>query len=439
MYRYIRIISIILVLLPFTGRSQGDLKKQLSLSDAIQTGLLNNFNIGISKLNLKTAQINNTQGIAGRFPQVSLFANSNNVYDDNYSGGQESGKTDRNVLEAGLRTSWTLFSGFKVNITKKKLDALEELSEGNSEVIIENNIQSIILAYYNILLQQGKLEVLENIKKLSRDKYHFEMNRKEIGSSVTYNVLQSKDSYLADSINYLEQQLNIRKSMQNLNLLLGDQPGVQYILTDKFEADAIDFNEEELLSTVMKDNKSLRNQYVNIKLKQYETKLANSSLWPSISLNAGTSHSNSTIKVENHSSLSPNNINYYANISLSFNLFNGGRTRAAIKSARINEDITSLQTKQLEFSVKNEIFTNYDLYNIRKQLVATSMNAVETAKMNLDISLELFKNGSINSFNYRDIQLQYLNASISHLASIFNLIDTQVELLRLSGNVIGYK
>jgi len=48
-----------------------------------------------------------------------------------------------------------------------------------------------------------------------------------------------------------------------------------------------------------------------------------------------------------------------------------------------------------------------------------------------------FKSGAINSFNFRDIQLRYINASIRRLEAIFDLIDTETELLRLTGGIVS--
>ena len=56
---------------------------------------------------------------------------------------------------------------------------------------------------------------------------------------------------------------------------------------------------------------------------------------------------------------------------------------------------------------------------------------------NLEIAQDRFKAGTINSFNYRDIQLVYLNAALAKAEAVFNLIDTQTELMRLTGNIVA--
>ena len=56
--------------------------------------------------------------------------------------------------------------------------------------------------------------------------------------------------------------------------------------------------------------------------------------------------------------------------------------------------------------------------------------------MNMQISREKFDAGAINSFNYRDVQQIYLNASQGQLQAIYNFIDAQTSLLKLAGVII---
>jgi len=125
------------------------------------------------------------------------------------------------------------------------------------------------------------------------------------------------------------------------------------------------------------------------------------------------------------------------NISLNFNLYDGGRTRRLIKQAHIQEDIGSIQEDQLKQTLSNALLTVYEMYQIRKQLLSVADLGLETAQLNLDLSTEKFKNGSINSFNFRDVQIVYLNSEFNRLEAVYNLINTHTELLRATGGIIS--
>ncbi len=54
----------------------------LSLTDAIRTGLENNFQVRIMQEYSEMARINNSWGTVGRYPSLNIGANSINRYDD---------------------------------------------------------------------------------------------------------------------------------------------------------------------------------------------------------------------------------------------------------------------------------------------------------------------------------------------------------------------
>jgi len=92
---------------------------------------------------------------------------------------------------------------------------------------------------------------------------------------------------------------------------------------------------------------------------------------------------------------------------------------------------------ELSKTLSNQLKTRFDLFEIRKKLLMVAEASGVSTRLNLQIAEEKFKAGAINSFNYRDIQLRYLNSSISRLQAIYNLIDTETTLLRLTGGIIA--
>lgn len=412
---------------------------ELSLEDAVRKALDNNYDIRISAKNSEIAENNNSWGMAGRYPVLSLGLNQSNRFDNtpNRTGTGGRDKYFTNSIAPFINLNWTLFDGFSVNISKEKFELLQKFTEGNAEVTVENTIQGVILAYYQILLEEEKLKVLENLMKLSRDRYDYMVTKKDIGSAVTYDVLQAKDAYLCDSSNYLFQKLNVKNAWLNLRLLLGENDNISYTLTEKFEFDAPDYNLAELTDKMRSGNKTIRNQYINQEILKKEIAFQKSSLYPTLGLNAGADHFNTRSKYENTDASYSYSLDYYANFSLSFNLSNGGRVKTAIQNAKIDEQTGQLSIAEMEHSLTNLLINYYELYKIRKQIYQVSLVSVESSELNLQISGDKFKSGAINSFNYRDIQLVYLNAALGRLEAIYNLIDINTELLRITGGIIS--
>ena len=126
-----------------------------------------------------------------------------------------------NSLTPYANLQWLLFDGLSVSMNKQKLGLLEEYSLGYSTIVVENTIQSIILGYYLALLEEERLKVLESVKGLSGDRYNYEMIRKDLGSAVTFDVLQAKNSYFSDSTNYLLQQLRVKNAFLTIEFVIG--------------------------------------------------------------------------------------------------------------------------------------------------------------------------------------------------------------------------
>ena len=236
MINYIKILILISGIAMFQCAEAQQIAS-LSLEDAVSIALEKNFDIQISNKNLESAQINNSWAAAGMFPSVSIGLSQTNRFDNSESQTSD----DRNeMVNSGIRPyiqlQWMLFNGFSVYINKDKFELIEKLSEGNAALIVENKIQAVVLAYYQILRNKEKLNTIEKVKKLSRDRYQYVETKKQFGSAVSYDVLQAKNAYLNDSTYYLLQSLELKKAQLNLNLLMGVEKDDAYQLTSEFNA-----------------------------------------------------------------------------------------------------------------------------------------------------------------------------------------------------------
>lgn len=420
--------------------------QDLTLSDAVVKGLENNFSIQIESQRVDIARNNNNAGEAGMFPSISVgIGESLSLTElDNPAGFLRSGNIKGRSFNPTATVNWTLFNGFNVRMTKDRLEFLEQQSVGNAQVVIENSIQAIILAYYTALLEEQRLDVFERTLKLSRDRYEYGRMRGELGTAVTFDILQDKNAYLTDSSNYISQVLNYRNSLRNLNLLMGIDVEEYYELTDSLEVEAQDFVLDELYGKMTSSNSNLKNQFITQEILRKDVQVAKSGLYPSINLNLNGS-SNSQVQdlsgaefangTNGESGIKSSTLNYSAGLTLSYTLFNGGRIRRQLENARINEQIGQLQISELKQSLKNNLISTFDQYNLRNNLLAISRENVETSELNLQLATDRYRNGTITSFEFRDIQITFLTTSLQYVQAIFNLIESETELMRLTGGI----
>ncbi len=429
----IRTISIIICFsgLIFSTYARDNTNNELGLSAAIQKTLENNYGIIISNSDADIAAINNHWGNAGGYPSVGFDLSSVNNYE---ISNRENALTNR--LSGSIGLQWVLFDGFRVRSTKEQLSRLEDLALGNSAVVVESAIEDVIMAYYAVLLEQQRLKVLETAMKLSRDRYDYELARKELGGSVTYNVLQAQNVYLSDKAEFISQEAALRQAIRNLNFIMGEEPGMQWTLTESFAAPEKEYQTAVLLDKMESSNSVLKNQYINLMLQKSKLKISQSERYPTLSMSAGVDDTYIRVNPEKSDPSASGSFNTYGNLTLSYNLFTGGNRKRAIEVAQINREIAEIEIQQMTHNLTNQLFSVYDQYEVNKLLLEVARESLEAAELNMQIAEDKYRSGVINSFNYRDIQLIYINAALTKLRAIYNLIGTNTSLTRLTGGFI---
>lgn len=435
---------------------------KLSLSDAIKLGLANNYDIRIEDESVTKANNNNNWGQAGRMPKVDLNVTQNNSTSniDNdpqfnfgfVSPGFTLNNSVSNSLTPTANVGWTFFSGNKITITKRQLENLQRESEGNADIVISNTIQTIILGYYRVMLESERLNRFQQQLDLSRDKYEYWQLKSDVGGAVKTEVLLEEGNYLTDSTNYINQQLAYRNALRQFNFILAESNvNTNYDFISELDLNWEDLVYEELESS-LENNVDIKKLYISQEVLNNSLGLRKSDRYPVLSLNGGFRYNHGVQNLTNATSnLTDANGDpfqqpefasisrtgsAYINFTLAFNLYNGGKINRAIQNANTDLEIGQIRIDKLKASVYRDLADAYDNYDIRRQAYAINKRKREAAQQNLDISTEKYRNGTINSFDFRIVQNNYLLASIQELQSIYNLVDSRVTLMRLTGGLL---
>ncbi len=419
----------------------------LSLSQAIEKGLQNNFQIQIAERDIEIAENSNDWGVAGKYPTLTFNINSNNSYTNRKdpAGFLIEQQVLSNGITPSLNLNWILFDGYRVQITKERLEKLETMSQNSAKITVENTIQDIILAYNNALLQAQQLAVIDTVMRLSRDRVEYQEIRKEFGQAGTFDLLQSQNAYLDDSTTYLIQLTNYENALRSLNQVMGEDDLSQlYRLTDRLEFNPQNYIFEDLQQRMLANNYQLNNLFLNRELAQVNTRLQESELKPSLSLNSGLSYgyalSNGS---QQFLTQDPRDINASSrtltgniNLAFAYTIFDGNVRKINIQNAKLEEMISQLTIEDTKRMLNTQLANTLATYNNQKRLVEVTRLNVDNAQQNLNISEERFRGGLISSFDYRTVQLNYVNATQALLNAIYNLKVTETELTRLIGGLV---
>ncbi|WP_420458475.1 TolC family protein [Neolewinella sp.] len=425
----------------------------LSLSDAIQRGLDNNFQIRIAESQLAVAQNNDDYALTQKYPTITVGLSPGVGYRNQSNPASivvQSTTTSYSVAPI-VQLNWVLFNGGRIAINKERLETLADLSKGQLQLQIENTVQDIIDAYYTAVVQREQIEVRRRVLALSRDRIEYQQVRREFGQGGTFDELQARDAYLSDSTNLVVQQVNYANAVRNLLQLLGEETLDRPVdLTTELTYEETAYDPADLEARLLASNRNLQNLLINRDLAALQTRLIETERAPTFGIGASTSYDigvqtgtqtfefggDQPGREQELPGIAARTLAGNVGFTASYLLFDGGNRRVRIQSARLEEITAQLDYQSAQQQLRTALQNTTALYANQTRIIGITQELIENAERNLEIAEERFSGGTINSFDYRQIQLNYANAEFQLLDALLNLKQTETELLRVTGQII---
>jgi outer membrane protein len=424
----------------------------LSLSDAIQLGLKNNYQIRLAANDLEVARSNDDYALTGKFPTITLGLSPGVNYRNNTNPASvvQRSSTFSYAASPNAALNWTLFNGGRVEIAKDQLNTLADLSAGQLQLQVENSIQAIIQAYYNAVVQREQVDVLQRVLDLSRDQIRYQEVRQEFGQGGSFDELQARDAYLTDSTSLVVQETTYRNALRNLVQLMGEEDLVQeFNLTTALTFTPEAYNREALEDQMQRTNSQLRNLQINRELARINTELIETEYKPTVSISAGAAYDINVVtgtqtfgfpgqptNEQDLPGIAARTLSGNLGIQASYLLFDGGARNVRTQTAKLQEITAQLNYQSTQQQLSASLQNTLQLYENQVQIVQITEELINNAEQNLTVAEERFRGGRINSFDYRAIQLNYINAQFRLLNALLNLKNTETELLRLTGQIV---
>lgn len=418
------------ILLSITSFAIG--QTPLSLEQAIEKALINNFQIKISKAELTQSENQNTKGNAGMLPKVDLIiGQQQNLQEQNNPNSVLQGQIFTATTSPTLELNWNLFNGFFAQANKDKLEKLEVMSLNNAELVLQNTLHAVTLAYYKCKADEYKLQALEQTLIVSRVNTLRANKKATLGVLSSFQALQDHNNYLTDSSNFIQQKQVLESSKRIINNLLVDS--IEYSFND-LPTLTKTFSLDSLLQS-KKDIPSIRSYIINQEILTQDKKIASSTLYPTLGMRLGSSFNSTYVKTEQFSVRPAPSWQSYVNFTLNFNLFNGGKTKIAIENAEQNVQIQQFKIDDATNSIQTDIKNSYYQYASLQEVHSIESEKVKNSKKLLNQAQRKYELGTLNSFDFRQIQLSHTLNELNLYNLKFNLISSYIELLKLSGKI----
>jgi outer membrane protein TolC len=435
------------LLLALVAISPLNAQTSLTLPQAVETALSNHFGIAIEKINLEVAQNSNHIGETGALPRIAFnLVQSNSFTDVVNPASFLQGTTLRNNINPTVTLDWLLFDGFRAKTTHQRLQKLQSETQANLEIVVQNTVQSAILAFYRALLEKERLNLFRKTLELSRLRFLYLRDRKEMGVATTSDVLTLESAYLSDSVTFLNQQLTYKNALVDLQWSLNAKEVVEPL--GSLELPAQNLVLSDMIAASMASNANLKKEYITLELAQNGVELAHADLAPRIATTLNYSFDRARQDISN-ASLPPNsraepvnfaNVNSGAiNFTVSQTLYNGGRIHRAIENAKLRQKAQDLRFDQLKTNVVRELNLEFNTYQSRNQIFLTAQKSSQVAAANLEIAKQRFETGLIGSLDYLIVQNNFSNAEFAKLNSAYLALLSFVNLQRLTGGILDLK
>lgn len=432
---------IILCLGTWNDSKAQDSLQVLTLKDAINIGMQNNYSIRIARNEEAISTNNYSLGNAGFLPDVVATAGQSKRIEDSkqvFSGSGIPSRTSSNAQttnsNASTNLNWTIFDGFKMFTTYDKLQELNKLGRSQTRAEVESSVAQIIVAYYNIIQQQKTLNVLENTLEVSEQRIQIAETKKDLGSGSEYDLLQARTDYNADKAALIRQKVALNNAKILLTRLIGDDPNASFRVNETIDLDS-QLSLANLRQKAMDNNVDLIIARNNQNVAKLEIKEIDAERYPTIDLNVGYSYS----KTQSGSSFfefsRSNGLNY--GISATFDLFNGFDIDRRKQNAQIQYKNAQIALDDQKQQLLADLSSEYTNYIQSFQLVKLEQENLQYARQSLDIALERFKLGTIDSIELRESQRTLIDAESRLIDAQYQAKQAETELLRLSGNLVN--
>jgi len=413
----------------------------LTLQEAIERVLANNYGLRIAKNDSAALAIENEFKNAGFFPRLNantgLTLNNNDQYQKFNDGAirERKGIQSENT-SAAIALNWTLFGGLRVYAMREKAVAFQQLGDLNLRNQVVNTIAQVSNSYYSIVQQRQQLKALEEQIEINQERVKLAATKLEIGTGTKPDLLQSKVDLNAQKAAQLEQQNLLVELKNELNNLMNQSPGTTFEVED-----SIPFTKEITLTDLQENvsTKSLPLQVAkkNIEIAALNMKEQKAERWPQINFNSNYNFT----RLDNKAVVNPfqplfsRNKGFNYGLTATIPLSNNLLLRKNITQAKLNlkrqELVYENQRNQLNLAVVQA----YNLYQSSKSSLQLEEENIQLAKENVRIVLEVYRLNSTTLIQLKEAQKSLQDAYTRLIRARFQTKLAETELLRLKGEL----
>lgn len=402
----------------------------LTLDEAIRLALGNNYSLKISRNDQNIARNNVT--LAPFLPSLEGSGRQQQTDSKDKTALTETLDNRTNYYSLGASLNWTIFDGFGMFADYSRQKELLAMSSQSVKIDVENLVMTVCSEYYNIIVQENRLQSVRTSLALSRSRYENAEEKYLLGVISGLDLQQAKIDLNTDSSTVLSQQNTVTSSYILLAKKLNAGHDITFSVEDTIVL-APEMNADSLRARTLKYNNQLILVRQGEKLSQFDLDAVRALRYPAINFSTGYNVTRYGYPWAANNYSQSNGLNW--GFGLTWNIFTGLETNRKISNAKLEVENSKLAYMDIE----NEILGDLDLlYNTYRNSIIVTWFETESAKVarnSLEIAMERYRLGSLSGLEFREYQNKYLDAINRRLSALYQAKVSEIGLRLMAGEL----
>lgn len=414
--------------------------EQITLQEAIDIALENNYQLKQAENNLELAEQNLTSEYADFLPFVSANVSGSRttgqqfIFDRFNEGLDPFVDITSKSISGRASAELVIFDGFN-NIRSLRASEQSKISyEESLRRAKENVIFNTASGYLQVLLDMQLLQIAEENLVTSQRQLEQVRAQVEVGSRPTVDLYNQEAQVANDELIVTQRENNLEISKLLLVRQLQIDPLRDYefvvpdISNDQQAAALAMYDLGELIDDALMSRSDIKSEVADINNLRYQLKIARGNLYPSVSVSAGLSsrysdqYSLAGQDVSFSDQFFDQQLNRFIGLSLNIPIFNNWNRIYNIQSAEVQLKNAELSLENTRLQVIQEVtqaYNDYSSYLMEFEAAEKSLVANEKA---FETQQQRYNVGASTLIELSQAQASYVEAQSNYTQARYNLI-----------------
>ncbi len=404
---------------------------ELNLADCLELSLINNPKIKAAYANAEAMKFKKGQTLSNYSPVVNLQGNISRIKPDmsNFrSRGFVIDPFTKYVM--GTIGISQLVYDFGITQNQYTIDKLSwESSKSNIDSVVNEVVCQVKDAYYNLIyaieakrVAQETLEQFEIMYKQAEAFY-------QVGTKPKVDVTIAQVNMEDARAKLISASNNVDIAISNLNNIMGLPFIPPYIIDTHAPFQDVEIDMRHAVQIANESRPELKIAKINVETADQAVKLAKKTFFPSLNISA-----NYAIGGVNNTIADTNWWDFGG--YLTFPAINPFLIRNQIKEAKALLEKQKFDTKATVNDIYYDIQSTFVKLVDAKQRVPVAKLAVRKAKENYELSQGRYSVGVSDAIEYKEAQIQYYDARLAYLNTIYQYNSAKANLERAIGQTL---